>query len=179
MLKPAQYKALVEANQKLLDEANSAGGTLHALASSLRLLPSCDTLYYYRPEHFKLPELVPPAIYAQYGERAWMFLDIRAVWTIDAIREYFKASTFVNRPNLGLTERGLRITIDPKVRSQHNDGRATDSDTVGISAEEQRKEILTHSDHPYFRFITRMEANVPWLHIDCAATSDRINIFKK
>ena len=43
----------------------------------------------YRPQYFKLYELVSPNIYHQFKEFAWNFLDVGLLQDIDLLREKF------------------------------------------------------------------------------------------
>ena len=66
------------------------------------------------------------------------------------------------------SQRGFRD--DPATGStfsQHRFGRALDFDVVGMAADEVRSWILNHVKE--LPFITRMERDVNWVHIDCAA----------
>jgi len=133
-------------------------------------------LQYYKPDWFDIEELVPPSIIASIGENvAWLLLDVRIVWTADAIRNYFKKPLWVNIK--GYPNRGFRPWTPGKY-SQHNFGRALDGTVEGFSAEEVRQEILTHPNEPAFRFINRIELDTSWLHVDAASVPQRIKTFK-
>jgi len=136
----------------------------------------------YQPEHFIIQEFVPPQTYALFGARSWLAMDVRIVWTADAVREYFKKPVTINTWHNGgqFSARGYRLptvkTLDDL--TQHKMGRAIDFDVKGIAAEEVRKEIIAHPTEFYFRFIRRLELNVNWVHADCALTnSDKIITF--
>lgn len=146
----------------------------------------CERINYYCPRHFKAYELVPPEVYdapfidgKKFGERALQFvLDVRTLITADTIREFFAVPVIINdwywQKRKGvprrkwLTQRGYR---PPKScigarYSQHRFGRAIDCTLVGITATAARDIIVNHpSEFPY---ITRVEDNVSWLHVDCA-----------
>lgn len=175
MLSPKQYRATAEQLTALVNLAVQEAGPIHGLARSLSILPGCDDVTYYKPEYFKLADFVPPARIAALGALAWGLVDVRMVWTADAVRAYFGKPAFINRLP-ALDERGFREPVPGKA-SQHFFGRAFDMDIPGLSAEEIRGEIIARQDIPAFRFITRMERGVNWLHADCAAVSQRIVLF--
>ena len=82
----------------------------------------------YRPDHFRLEELVDPLLFRHAGERCWELLDERALQALDALRERFgplvvnnwhsKGSSFTNQI---YRESGLRRwdTKTGAARSQH------------------------------------------------------------
>ena len=52
---------------------------------------------FYRPKHFTIDELVPPDFLETAGEeRAWLSIDPRILWTLDAIRDYYKRPISLN-----------------------------------------------------------------------------------
>jgi hypothetical protein len=126
----------------------------------------------YIPKYFKIFELVDPDIYRLYDKRAFeIFFDNRILWTIDQIRKYFGRPMYVNNwiYDGNLKYRGFRpfnCNIGAKF-SQHRFGRAIDFDIDGMYSDEVRQEIKKNEHLDPFKFITRMETNVPWVHIDC------------
>lgn len=141
-----------------------------------------DLTFPYRCQHFIIEELVDPETHRLYGERAWQFFDVVALYSLDGIREFFDASVTVNNWIWGgrFTQRGYRggNTQIGAVRSQHRNGRAFDCDIKGVSAEDARRQILAHQDAPRLRFITCLETDVSWLHFDCRNIPDRILLVK-
>lgn len=124
----------------------------------------------YYPKYFKIHELVPPNIYKRYKERAIMFLDSRIVYMADLLREELDVPCTINNyywegnySNSGLRDFTSRIGSK---YSQHKFGRALDLKFKNIKAETVRQHILTNQDK--YKFITRMEKNVSWVHIDNA-----------
>ena len=135
---------------------------------------------YYKPKFFKTEELVDPDTFAAFGERSLMFLDIRVLKLIDAIRIYFNSPMTINNWHTGggFKNRGFR---NPKSTvgasySQHRFGRAIDFDVRGKSAEQVRQIILKNQHIYPFTEITRMELGINWVHVDIAMT-DQQNIF--
>ena len=141
----------------------------------------------YRPKNFQTKELVDPDTYRKFGENSLLVMDIRMLWTIDAIRGYFEKPVYVNDYNRGGTfkYRGFRppSCSTGASYSQHRFGRAIDFHIYGIGSAEVRKEIYTHPDDDAFKYITRMEEfdGMSWVHIDCAwlpKNQERIHVFK-
>jgi len=144
----------------------------------------------YVPEHFKLQGWFPPfffnKLFPHYGIRLWEYLDNRILITADEIRKRYNCPFIMNTwfsesmmEAYGLHQwRGYRDEfcpylkkekIDPfKNLSMHGKGSAQDSVPVGnISVEEIREDILRHPFKQPFQYITGLELDVSWLHIDC------------
>lgn len=123
----------------------------------------------YKCKHFIIQELVPPHVYEERGEKAWELFDDRLLQTIDAIRDHFGVSCTINNWKWGGDRKwsGLRTVESPYYSpySQHTFGRAADVLVDGLDAERVRQEILKHREEK-FPFITAMELDVSWLHID-------------
>jgi len=125
---------------------------------------------FYKPQFFKTEELVDPDTFFAFGERSLMFLDIRVLKLIDAIRIYFNSPMTINNWNTGggFKNRGFR---NPKSSvgasySQHRFGRAVDFDVRGKTADQVRQIILNNQHIHPFSEITRMELGTNWVHID-------------
>lgn len=143
--------------------------------------------YRYTCDHFEIYELVDPATYRRFGERAWMFFEDESLMMIDGIREYFSmiagedVPMTINDWHWGgrFQWSGLR-TVDcteGSTWSIHRLAKGFDIKAKGISADAMREEIMAHQDHPYLKYINRMEDGVPWLHVDRANTENRIVLF--
>ena len=133
-----------------------------------------------RCKYFKVYELVDPETFKRFCEKSWMFFNPLILTTADGIREYFNAPVTINDWSWGGTFqwRGLRTascTIGVKW-SQHRFGNAIDCDVKDVTAEKARQVILANKDHPLFKCITCIEANVNWLHSDCRNIEDRIRV---
>jgi hypothetical protein len=65
-------------------------------------------------------------------------------------------------------ERGWRPwgSLTGAMFSQHKFGRAADMIPVETTVDQIRKDILDTPYHPDFKYITCIEMNVTWLHID-------------
>jgi hypothetical protein len=143
----------------------------------------------YIPIHFKGYELVSPEIYNDHkgGERVLQFFNPSYLITLDFIWEYFHDKYESNHVTINdwkwggkFTQKGLRaITIGKANLSMHKWCGAFDMDIENVTAIEARKEIK--KNRILFPHITRLELNVPWLHIDFANvdTSKGIVTFKK
>jgi len=180
---------------KPITEANDIIGRLHAILSSLQL--QNEELTYYKPKNFLVSELVPKMIFDNWGDRALKFVDPRISWSADSIRWYFNQTKFDAFEKAGSTrriyintypyggvseERGFRLPdskASKALLTQHKFGRGLDFIVEGIQSEIVRSEILQHTGHPAFRFITEMELDTPHVHIACPQTGmNTINTFK-
>lgn len=182
------YAATLEA-VRIAKESRSTTGSLHALAADVEAHLYGRQCSIYQPEYFKAWELVPPDVLKRFGDKALMFVNTRVIWTLDAMRQYFDKPVVVNTYRSGklktligdFDERGLRTpaTATGAAFSPHKRGDAADLNIMGIGVDEVRDEILSHQNHPAFRFITRIEGVVTgWLHFDVVNTgSSQIHVF--
>jgi hypothetical protein len=139
-------------------------------------------LKFYKPDHFRVEEFLPPDLYNQYGERGLeLLMDPRILWTMDNLREKFGVPITVNDYHAGgqFQQRGFRNDAAVgALLSQHRYGRACDFDIKGISSEQFRHMALTGELDEELQYITRIENGVAWCHIDCAGVqSDKIIFF--
>jgi hypothetical protein len=185
MLSPKFYKNFLAACKDL----RTTSGSVHSAAGAFEMLQIMDNSVY-RPEWFKVYELVDPLTFNRYGDKSLQFMDSRMLWTLDAMREYFNRPIVVNnymtaKPGVYVYKfSGLRLpdSLDNDAdRSQHIYGRAGDLKVFELSAEEVRQEIKAKwKTEPAFRFITAIEDKVNWLHIDCRNTnSEQLLVFSK
>lgn len=122
----------------------------------------------YKPTHFSVHELVPQEVYEKWGDKALMFLDDRALMTIDALRDRYGSITINNWFWSGDRQwSGLRTANSPygSQYSQHRFGRAFDCLFKYTDVEAIRQDIL--NDHNLFPFINSLELGTSWLHFDC------------
>jgi hypothetical protein len=132
---------------------------------------------YYRPRHFVLQELVPKEVFDVLGEKAWILLDGRILWTLDALRDKIGVALTVNDWSSGgnFQQRGFRtVAIDARY-SQHMRGAAADFDIQGIAADDFRQRVRGGHFGKELKYITRIEDNVNWIHIDTADVDRRAN----
>lgn len=134
----------------------------------------------YKPTHFAIHELVPPAVFQERGESAWQLLDDRLLMTLDRLRERYGSITVNNYEWGGPREwSGLRTPDSPYYRifSQHTYGRAADCQPKNVTIEEIQRDIQAFPNHRAFELINSMELGTlepePWLHID-VRNCDRI-----
>ncbi len=174
------YAATLEA-ARIAKEARSDTGQLHALAADVETHLYGRACSIYTPDHFAAWEVVPPEVFKVFGDRSFMFVNTRVLWTLDALRKYFDKPVIVNTYRSGklktlfgdFDERGFRTpaTTTGAALSPHKRGDAADCNVIGVGVPEVRDTILTNQNHPAFRFITRIEAEVTgWLHFDVVNT---------
>ena len=128
---------------------------------------------YYKPRYFKAFELVPPDVFKKWGDRSFMFMDPRLLWTLDQLREDWGPMTINDYAYGGIrTASGLRIPNTPHYRpfSQHSFGRAADCLFRDASADAVRKRILFAKRAYAHHYIRGVELEVSWLHIDVRNT---------
>lgn len=149
-------------------------------------------MYYKPPKNLFVTEEFFPAELIQRELNAgrsvneiWRLMDWRIVWTQVEIRKYFGKPCVLNDYKWGGRNqyRGFRPFVDmvrddhyiterivpefSSFTSQHCFGRATDSKTIGITAEEIRDDIKNNPMAERYKYITAVELNTSWLHIDC------------
>lgn len=180
MLRPSMLQKL----HKAVDEIAVLSGKIHSSVRSLELtIFEEEQSALYKPEFFELEEFVSAPVFDRFGQSAWWFIDVRIVWTADAIRHYFDRAVKINSWKWGgpFQFRGFRPyqSADWKPWSQHSFGRAIDFDVQGMDAQAVRSEVLAHQKDPHFRFITAIEDDVSWVHVDCRDTGkSEIMVFK-
>jgi len=143
----------------------------------------------YKCKHFGIFELTDPVMYRCNGDKAFAFFTDEIKKSIDAVRDFFNRPVTVNNWIWGgdFQWRGLRThycTIGSKTSQHRIVGdrlcNAFDFDVDGMSAEEVRQEIIKNKDIPSFKYITRLEKDVNWVHMDCKPLDgeERIYLFK-
>jgi len=129
------------------------------------------SLSYYCPKHFDPREFVPPEVYKALGDRCILVMDYRMLKTADQIREFFGLPCIINNWHTGKDRkysgfRPFRCTVGA-TWSQHRFGRALDMIIPTIDANDARSELIKAPKR--FPYVTCMEDNVKWLHVDCRA----------
>jgi len=135
---------------------------------------------FYKPKNFSLQEMLPRDYYKRYsyvGDKLWGIFDERILKTSQALRKRYgpiimntwhmspeKKARYGNHQWRGF--RDCSCTIGAS-RSQHRFARGNDHVFLKITAEEVRQDILADPFHEDFKYITCIEAEVPWLHADC------------
>ena len=129
-------------------------------------------------KHFKIHELVPKKLYEKYGEKAWRYVDVRLIETIDRLKEKFSDGSMTINNYYWKGDRqwsGIR-TGDSKyysVGSQHSYGNAFDIVWSKYSSKEVRDYVLSNLE--LFPYVKGLEV-ASWLHID-VRNEDSIVIF--
>ena len=135
-------------------------------------------MIYYKCQHFKIEELVDRRTFEQWGEKAWMFFQPKALMSLDNIRVYFGKPVTVNNWCFGgMSEnRGLRppYSVIGADYSQHRYGNAFDIDIENVNAEDARQTIIKLKDSSLFYHITALEIEIPYIHFDCRNIMNRI-----
>lgn len=125
----------------------------------------------YVPKYFKDYELLPPEVIESAGVNALLLMDERILIALDAVRKLIGFPVIVNNWHSGgsFTQRGFRTEVIGAKYSQHRYGRAVDFDVQGMTAEQVRNAIAgAWKTSTPLQNIRRMEADVSWVHIDCA-----------
>lgn len=128
----------------------------------------------YKPKYFQIYELVPPEEYALVPHHIlWMCWNWEVPWTADQLREIYGPAT-VNDWYFGgrLKYRGWRPQKPPPGENwaewtQHAWWNALDMNFKNADPEEIRQDIIANKYPEAFQYIRCIEANVPWLHMDC------------
>lgn len=121
----------------------------------------------YTPKHFRIQELVPPAVYKDRGELAITLIDERLLMTLDALRNAFGVCTVNNWLWDGpFTERCFRTPDCKTYRpySQHTFGRACDCSFRDVDAQSVRDSVI--KSKALFPHISFIEDAVSWFHFD-------------
>lgn len=120
----------------------------------------------YKCEHFKIEELVPPALYDLLHEDVlWGLFDENLLRGLDWMQEKFGTCTINNWCwGGGYEQSGLRTrgSGDYREGSQHSVGKGADLKFKRFTAEQVRA-ILKDEPSPYIR---RIENGVSWVHVD-------------
>ena len=126
-------------------------------------------------KHFQVYELVDQKTYEDMGDNALSLFTPQILVALDNVREYFNVPITVNNWHEGgqFQWRGYR-TVEaahklgsPTGHEQHQAGNAFDFDVEGWTADMARRRILLDVDNPLLANITRIEAGVNWIHMDC------------
>ena len=130
---------------------------------------------YYEPKHFSVKELVTPDIYEARGEKALELIDVRIVMILDHLREALDKPITVNSWSWGghYSQSGLRDvehygTAEKYFNSfsQHKYGRGVDFRVEDMTADEVRQYIYDHKDEGALKYVTFVEEDVSWVHVD-------------
>lgn len=127
----------------------------------------------YFMEKFDISEIVPPDVYYALGDAAWHLFDSNLLHGAGYLRKRFGPAICNNWKSNGRFEwSGLRTPKAPKgiysPTSQHTVNKdhlcsALDLKFANYTADQVRAEIKRDNNIP---FITRIEDDVNWVHID-------------
>lgn len=125
----------------------------------------------YKPRSFRIEELVPKAVFDKRGEKAWELINPELSVSVQAIKDYTNCRVTINDYLWG----GIRNNqcfrtadfYDGFSLSQHLRGDAADPLIEGMSPEESRELIIYMKKNGKLDYVTAMEDEVNWLHIDC------------
>lgn len=124
----------------------------------------------YIPKYFLIEEVISPDICNPIDATQWFMFDNRILWTADQLRAiYGKLICNTWMWNGKHTFRGYRpwsCKVGARM-SQHKLGRALDLVPMETTVDEIRDEIIANPNREEFKYITAIESDVPWLHIDC------------
>lgn len=126
-----------------------------------------------KSQHFNIREWVPPSVFEDRGEKAWMLIDPRLIVVMDSIREELDAPITINDWSWQGKRMwsGLRLPGSPYYSkySQHSFGRAVDFLAAGYTADEVRaviRKLFKRGKLPVKGL--RLELGVNWVHLDLA-----------
>jgi len=126
----------------------------------------------YVPKYYKLYELLPKKFYEENrdkGDTLWFMFDNRLLWTADQLRiRYGKMSVNTWFWEGNSQYRGWRpwdCGIGAEL-SQHKFGKALDLIPHEITSEEIRQDIKKDQNQNEFKYITCIEDNISWTHLD-------------
>jgi hypothetical protein len=137
----------------------------------------------FKPQYFKIYELVDEDTFLEYGERSWQFLDDRLLKTIDWVRRRVGPLVVNTKVSKGRGIRNWSGFRNPNCycyspTSQHSAGRAIDAVSHGATAQRIREMVLEEwpvNGHPWS---VTMESGVSWFHIDVRQNKHLVNFFK-
>ncbi len=143
----------------------------------------------YKPKNFKLWELVDPDTYNRFGNKAWKFLDARAVEMLQRIRSELGPCVVNTWHSQGMIKKygyrsqsGFRPShsVTGGFYSQHRFGRAFDLIPLESSVTAVREYIILNPElYPYITRLEHGDYADTWVHFDIALTNkDKVHIFK-
>lgn len=137
----------------------------------------------YKCKYFKAKELVSPKVYKIYGENSIKYIDKNILIFLDTLRNDLGVPILVNRPSIGITQRGLRTTVDSIVKdkvknnklylSAHVIGKGVDFEVPGMNMQEVYNNIINNPKR--YNMISRIETSkvtLPkgYIHVDTIQT---------
>ena len=146
----------------------------------------------YKPKYFKAKELVSPEVYKVHGENSIKYISEDILIFLDSLREELGVPILVNRPKLGITQRGLRTTVDELVQtkvkenrlylSPHVLGRGVDFEVPGLDLKYVYNKIINNpKKYITIKRIENPNVTIPkgYIHVDNIETGKNgIYIFR-
>jgi len=132
-----------------------------------------------KSKYFKVHELVPKKMYEKYKEKAWRYVDVRLIESIDKLKEHFNLGTMtINNYQWGGNREwsGIRTPDSTyySYGSQHSFANAFDIMFSDYTADEVRNYIIDNQHE--FPHIKGLELDVTWVHLD-VRNEDEIILF--
>lgn len=132
---------------------------------------------YFKPYRIELYELIPESmyrdLYPRYQDRLWSIFPIQGLVTLDRLRKKY-GPMYLNNWYWGGQHqyRGWRPTqcTVGSVLSQHKFSNAFDVVFKNLGAEEIRDRVLLNPDAEEFMYISCIEKDVSWFHMDFRQT---------
>lgn len=142
----------------------------------------------FKPGNFTWKELVSEALWLRRGGKVCELFTPEILHTLDIIRKNFNCPININDWSYGgrFDYRGFREIAYYSNRdindslSQHLRGNAFDFDVTGYAAEDARDKIRSMKKKGLLPFLTGIEIDINWVHIDCRVTDrlDRNGLFE-
>ena len=135
-------------------------------------------------KYFQLYEIIPKSTFYAQGEEAWGLLTPELLYSLEGLRDFLGCPVSVNNwwNNTSSYARqycGYRppeCTVGAEF-SQHKLGNAADCHIKGADYDQLRLHIMENKDDERLIKIMRLEADVPWIHLDCLFVKERIRLF--
>lgn len=127
-------------------------------------------------ENFKIEELVDKQTFEQFGDKAWWFIDQKALHTLEAMHQAFGTLTINDWFwGGGYNNSGFRhpkCTVGAQL-SQHRFGRGFDVKSKNFTAEQMQTFILANPERfPYITTMENAKHTKTWLHFDVRLRSE-------
>lgn len=135
-------------------------------------------------QNFYLDEFIDEALYNSMQDKESLknLIDPKMFLAAQRLRDFLGVPLTINNWASGGVRQwsGLRTSSSPyySVTSMHSFGKALDIISTRMSAEAMRTRI-NYNYHLFRDVISRVEADVNWLHIDCKVTNDYDLVFFK
>lgn len=127
-------------------------------------------IFFSSSRFFRVEELVDKATFSIFGDNAKTLFRPVLLFTIEQIRKRFEKPLIINNWSFGgeYQYRGYRPANYKhcSLYSQHRFGNAVDFNIDGVTATEVREDIKNNPLISTYYYITAVEKDVSWVHID-------------